>query len=210
MRLDVLGGVPVLAPVASNGASSPLPLFSPRAPRCNRGPCEAPMVITGYARRVSASLTPREVIAPEVAASGDPAEIAAHCLAAVDAEFAERAREGDVLVVDGDLSGGEGAEAAVLALQAAGIAALICREAAAELIAAGEGYGLPVLSVPPAAVHLAEGTLLRLDLERGRIEGDGHTWPFPPLTPAALASARRMQVLARMRRVVEEEGLAEG
>ncbi len=168
------------------------------------------MVITGYARRVSASLTPGQVIAPEVAAGGDPAEIAAHCLAAVDAEFAERAREGDILVVDGDLSGGEGAEAAVLALQAAGIAALICREAAAELVAAGEGYGLPVLSVPPAAAHLAEGTLLRLDLERGRLEGDGHTWPFTPLGPAALATARRAQVLARMRRVVEEEGLAEG
>jgi len=168
------------------------------------------MVITGYARRVSASLTPWQVIAPEVVARGDPADIAAHCLAAVDAEFAERTREGDVLVVDGALSGGEGAEAAVLALQAVGVAALICREAAADLVAAAEAYGLPVLSLPPAAAHLAEGSLLRLDLERGRLEGDGVTWPFTPPGPATLVRARRAQALARMRRVVEEEGLAEG
>ncbi|MCS6880646.1 MAG: hypothetical protein RMK84_16435 [Oscillochloridaceae bacterium] len=168
------------------------------------------MVITGYARRVSASLNPRQIIAPEVAAGGDPAEIAALCLAAVDAEFAGRAREGDVLVVDGDLFGGEGAEAAVLALQAVGVAALICREAAAEVVAAGEDYGLPILRLPAAAARLAEGALLRLDFERGRLDGDGVVWPFTPLAPAALARARRAQMLARMRRVVEEEGLAEG
>ncbi len=168
------------------------------------------MVITGYARRISASLSPSQVIAPEVVAGGDPAEIAAHCLAVVDPEFAERVRDGDVLVVDGDLSGGPGAEAAVLALQAAGVAALICRGAAADLIALGERYGLPVLSAPAAVPHLAEGALLRLDLEYGRLSSNGVTWSVTPLEAAALTTVRRVQVLARMRRVVEEEGLAEG
>ncbi len=168
------------------------------------------MVIVGYARRVRASLQPAQVIDPAIAAGGDPAEIAAHCLIAVDPGFAERVREGDVLVLDGSFAGGAGAEAALIALQAAGLAALICRTADADLLALGARYGLPLLVAPEAAAQLGEGAVVRLDLERGHIASGDLRWTMPAADPTTIAAARRVHLLARMRRVVEDEGLAEG
>ncbi len=168
------------------------------------------MVLTGYGRLVQGDLTPAQIVAPEVIASGDPAEIAAACLVAVDTTLAERVREGDLLVVDGTLAGGEGVEGAVIALQAAGFAAAICRGAAAELLATAALYGLPLLIAAEAAGAIEAESPIRIDLERGTIESGGLGWAFAPLEAAALAAVRRAQLLARMRRVVEDEGYAEG
>jgi 3-isopropylmalate dehydratase small subunit len=167
------------------------------------------MVITGYARTLRGDLTPAQIIDPTAATLGDPAVLAAQCLAAVDPDFAERAREGDLLVLDGLLGDGTHGEAAVISLQALGIAAVICRAAGPEFAAIAAGYGLPIIAAPEAAAALGEGVLLRLDLERGSLEGAGVCWTTPPLAVAALGAVRRAQLLVRMRRVVEEEGFAE-
>jgi 3-isopropylmalate dehydratase small subunit len=167
------------------------------------------MVITGYARALRGNLRPAQIIDPVTAAAGDPALLAAQCLAALDPDFAERTREGDLLVLDGTLGEGSQAEAAVIALQALGIAAVICRAAGPEFVAVAAGYGLPIIAAPAAAAALGEGVLLRLDLERGSLEGAGAAWTTPPLPAAALGAVRRAQLLVRMRRVVEEEGFAE-
>lgn len=168
------------------------------------------MVITGCARKICTDVRAWQIIPPAAAASGDPAELAALCLATVDPHLAERVREGDVLVIDGVITDGADLEAAVLALQALGLAALICKDAEPALIALGAQYGLPILVAPAAAAAISEGALLRLDLERGIVESAGARWSAPPLSPEALAVVRRVTLLARMRRVVEDEGLAEG
>jgi 3-isopropylmalate/(R)-2-methylmalate dehydratase small subunit len=167
------------------------------------------MILTGYARHIRADLSPAQIIDPATFAMGDPALLAAQCLAAVDPDLAARAREGDLLVLDGVLSFDAGAEAAVIALQAVGMAAVVCRTAAPELQAVAAGYGLPILAAPEAAAAISEGALLRLDLERGQLETAGTRWTCAPLAAPALASVRRAQLLVRMRRVVEEEGFAE-
>lgn len=168
------------------------------------------MVLTGYARLVRGDLAPEQIVDPALVALGDPAEIAAACLTTVDATLAERVREGDLLVLDGALLDGAGAEAAVIGLQAVGFAAVICRGAAEALLAVSAIYGLPLLAVAEAAGTLADGELIRLDLERGTIEAAGTRWVATALEAPALAAVRRAQLLARMRRVVEDEGYAEG
>ncbi|NTU84661.1 MAG: hypothetical protein HGA45_35735 [Chloroflexales bacterium] len=105
--------------------------------------------------------------------------------------------------------GGPGAEAAMIALQAVGVAAVVCARAAPDLAELEPVYGLPFVVAPEAAGQIAEGAVVRLDLERGRLEAGGFTWLFSPLAPATLLAARRAQLLARMRRVVEDEGYAE-
>lgn len=165
------------------------------------------MVITGYARALRGDLSATQIIDPATAA--DPALLAAQCLAAVDPDFAERAREGDLLVLDGALGDDSHVEAAVIALQALGIAAVICRVAGPEFVAVAAGYGLPIIAAPAAAAALGEGVLLRLDLERGSLAGADAVWTTSPLSAAVLGAVRRAQMLVHMRRVVEEEGFAE-
>jgi 3-isopropylmalate/(R)-2-methylmalate dehydratase small subunit len=173
------------------------------------------MVVRGYARRIEHDLTPQLVIAPDVAASGDPALVAAHCLAAIDAQLAEQIGDGDVLIVAGTIAAlsctGEEIEAAVLALQAVGVAAIVCRAATDTLVQLAGSYGLPVIAQPEAALALMAGTVVRIDLERGTIEDPASStrWQAAPCDPAAVAATRRAALLMRMRRVAEDEGFME-
>lgn len=169
------------------------------------------MILTGYTHRIATDAPCRAIIAAEYANSGDPALLAAHSLEALDPHFAERAREGDVLVVVGAVGAGEGAEPAVLALQAVGVAAVVCAAADDTFAELAATYGLAVLVCPPAAEQLAGGSLLRVDLASGTIEDRAHgrRWGSIDLPPALPAAARRAQLLARTRRVVDEEGFAE-
>lgn len=168
------------------------------------------MILTGYARRVDAHLSPAALINPSlVEDGGDPALLAAACLAEVDQDFALRVREGDLLVINGVLEGSGDCELAIVALQAVGIAAIICQQVATEMVAVADRCGLPILSAPAAVPLLDEGTLLRLDLEHGVVEGGGTRYEVAPLAKPTLEMVRRVQLLSRMRRVVEEEGFAE-
>jgi 3-isopropylmalate/(R)-2-methylmalate dehydratase small subunit len=167
------------------------------------------MVLAGYTHRLDGNLSAAQIIDPALAAVGDPALLAAHCLQAADPALAERVREGDMLVVEGAVSGGAGAEAAVIAMQALGLAGLICQAADDDLVAAAAAYGLALLQSPPAAATIGAGELARIDLERGALEAGGRRWAFSPADQPAIAAVRRAQLLARMRRVVDDEGYAE-
>jgi 3-isopropylmalate/(R)-2-methylmalate dehydratase small subunit len=153
-------------------------------------------------------ITTDDIIAPEWRGADDPATLAAHCLATVAPAVAEQAREGDLLLAGRDFGAGAEPEGAVLALQAAGFAAVVCESAASGFVVAAEGYGLPVLISPTAVAALTAGGVVRLDLVRGRIEdrATGAVYHAPPCAPELVAGVRRAQLLTQMRRVVEEEG----
>lgn len=166
------------------------------------------MILYGYTHRVGDNITTGAIIAPAQRDSGDPALLAAHCLEAVDPAISERAREGDVLLAGQAFGAGPAPDVAVLALQAVGIAAVICASAAGSLIEAAEAFGLPVLTAPAAVQAIAAGTLVRIDLARGQIEdrGTGATYTAAPCSPEVIEMVRRAQTLYHMRRVVEDEG----
>jgi 3-isopropylmalate/(R)-2-methylmalate dehydratase small subunit len=169
------------------------------------------MILTGYTHRIAVDISSDQIIAPEYAASGDPAELAGHCLEQIAPSFASDAREGDILVVSASISSAGDPESAVLALQAVGIAAIVCHEADQIFIEQAHSYGLPVLKQSAAAHALQSGILLRIDLQRGLIEepSSRQRWQSDPAEDQLLSSAQRSQLLGRMRRVVEEEGFGE-
>jgi 3-isopropylmalate/(R)-2-methylmalate dehydratase small subunit len=165
------------------------------------------MILYATTHRVGDAITTDDIIAPEWRASGDPAALAAHCLAGVAPAVAERVREGDALLAGRDFGAGAEPDVAALALQAVGFAAVICSSADPGFVSTAADFGLPVL-VCPAAAAIAEGMVVRIDLARGRIEdrATGALYETPPCTPDLIAAVRRAQLLSRMRRVVEEEG----
>src|SRR5262245_21400034 len=127
------------------------------------------MILYATTHRIGDAITTDDIIVPEWRESGDPAALAAHCLASVDPAIAERAREGDALLAGSDFGAGAEPDVAALALQAVGFAAIVCSSADAGFVAAATAFGLPVL-VCPAAAAIDEGTVVRIDLARGRIE----------------------------------------
>lgn len=183
------------------------------------------LVLTGYVHRLAQPITPGQIIAPAHATSGDPALLAAHCLETIAPHLADQARPGDVLVLPalqpdsptpaGNADSRHAAhEPAILALQALGIAALICAAAPEDVCTLAGNYGLPVLLQPEATAALPAGAIVRLDLARGRISqtappDPAATWHTTPCPPDVLAAVQRTLLLSRMRRVVEDEGYAD-
>jgi 3-isopropylmalate/(R)-2-methylmalate dehydratase small subunit len=166
------------------------------------------MVLYGTTHRVGDQITTDAIIEPEHQADSDPAWLAAHCLASVDPAIAETAREGDILLAGEGFGAGPEQELAVLALQATGLATIICASADPGFVTAAEAYGLPVLICPAAASGITPGGVARLDLASGRItdRATGQVYLAPPSAPTLVDAVRRAQLLTRMRRVVEEEG----
>lgn len=165
------------------------------------------MILYGTAHCVGDNVGTDMIIAPELRGAGDPALLAGHCLAGADPQIAEAAREGDVLLAGAGFGAGDHADAAVLALQAAGFAAVVCASADAGFAEAAAAYGLPVL-VCPAATGIAAGHVVRLDLLGGTItdRATGAVFHTKPCPPELAAAVRRAQLFARMRQVVDEEG----
>ncbi|MFO7167918.1 MAG: 3-isopropylmalate dehydratase small subunit [Chloroflexota bacterium] len=168
------------------------------------------MVLYGHTIRVDGAVTTDMILAPEHRESGDPALLAAMCLASVDPAIAERVREGDVLVTGAGCGAGEGQEEAALALQAAGFAAVVCSSADPGFSEQAARLGLPVLECR-AALELADGALVRIDLASGRIEDRAHgtLLQAEPLPEELIAAVRQAQLFRRMRQVVDEEGLGD-
>jgi 3-isopropylmalate/(R)-2-methylmalate dehydratase small subunit len=164
------------------------------------------MILYGTGQRVGDHITTGDIIAPEQRVD-DPAVLAAHCLATVDPQLAERARPGDILLAGAGFGAGPDPEPAIWALQALGISAVVCASAEDSFVELAQAYGLPVL-VSPEADRIAAGALLRIDLERGQVEerAHGRRYQVAPSSAALLQAVRRSQLIARMRQVVEEEG----
>jgi 3-isopropylmalate/(R)-2-methylmalate dehydratase small subunit len=165
------------------------------------------MILYGTTHRVGDAIGTAEIIAPEWRDAGDPAVVAAHCLAQVAPEIAEAAREGDVLLAGNGFGVGDQPDSAVLALQAVGFAAVVCVSADPGFVESAAAYGLPVLE-SPAASAIAAGAVARIDLTHGTIvdRSTGAAYPATPAAPELIAAVRRAQLLARMHRVIEEEG----
>jgi 3-isopropylmalate/(R)-2-methylmalate dehydratase small subunit len=121
--------------------------------------------------------------------------------------IAEHAREGVILLAGRDFGAGGDPDSAALALQAAGFAAIVCASADRAFGEVAAAYGLPVLE-SLAAAAVAGGVVVRIDLARGRIEdrSTSATYATSPASPELIEAVRRAQLLARMRRIVEEEG----
>lgn len=165
------------------------------------------MVLYGTTHRVGDGVTTAQIIAPD-GRSDDPAQLAAHCLVAIDPALAEQIGEGDLLLTGRDFGTGDDAEIAVLALRALGLAAIVCASSAPRFVETAESYGLPVIVSAKAVAAIAPGTVARVDLERGTLTDrtTNAVYPFPACSPALVAATRRATLLQRMRRVVEDEG----
>src|SRR5690349_15776036 len=99
------------------------------------------MILYGTTHRVGDGISTDAIIAPEWRSAGDPAVLAAHCLAGVAASIAEHAREGDLLLAGCDFGAGAEPDIAVLALQAAGFAAVVCASADSDFVETAAAYG---------------------------------------------------------------------
>jgi 3-isopropylmalate/(R)-2-methylmalate dehydratase small subunit len=95
----------------------------------------------------------------------DRKALAAHALEDLDPEFRTRMAPGDVIVAGANFGCGSSREQAPIALQAAGVSAVIARSFARIFFRNAINLGLPALEVPDLAC--ATGERIEIDLARG-------------------------------------------
>ncbi len=143
-----------------------------------------------------------DVMAPGLYFKAPMAEMARHCLEAVNPAFAAEVRRGDILVAGRNLGVGSAREQAAMALTHLGVGAVLARSYGRIFYRNALNFGLPALTLPDEAVFRT-GDRLRVDPVAGRIDnlssGDGFTVPGIPAHLMAMVAAGGLMPWLRQR-----------
>lgn len=114
-----------------------------------------------------------------------PAELAAHCMEDIDAQFKNNVRPGDVMAAGWNFGCGSSREHAPIAIKESGVACVIAKSFARIFYRNAINIGLPILECPAASEAINEGDVVAINFDTGVItdETTGQTFqaaPFPP------------------------------
>jgi len=131
----------------------------------------------------------------------DPAALARGCFVECRPDFADGVRPGDVIVAGEDFGCGSSREHAVIAIQAAGIRAVVAASFGRIFFRNAVNLGLPLLECAAAAGTPADGALIELDLAAGRLAdpATGTVLQSRPLSAFAARIARHGGVVDLVR-----------
>ena len=115
----------------------------------------------------------------------DPAALASHCMEDIDDTFAANVQQGDIMVGGWNFGCGSSREHAPISIQASGIAVVIAASFARIFYRNALNIGFPILECPEAALEIAKGDEVRVDLTTGVIEDvtTGKTYQANPQPP---------------------------
>jgi 3-isopropylmalate/(R)-2-methylmalate dehydratase small subunit len=115
------------------------------------------------------------------------AELAAHCMEDIDADFINQVKPGDIMVAGRNFGCGSSREHAPIAIKAAGISVVIAATFARIFYRNALNIGLPIIESPEAAAAINAGDEVSVDLEGGTIQDltTGQEFTFAPLAGAA-------------------------
>ncbi|RJS85843.1 3-isopropylmalate dehydratase small subunit [Candidatus Bathyarchaeota archaeon] len=99
----------------------------------------------------------------------DPKELAKHAMEGMDPSFADKAKEGIILVAGKNFGCGSSREQAPIALKYAGVRCVLAEFFARIFYRNAVNIGLPVLEAPGVSKAVNDGDFLTVNLEKGEI-----------------------------------------
>jgi 3-isopropylmalate/(R)-2-methylmalate dehydratase small subunit len=139
------------------------------------------MVVQGRVHRFGDEVNTDVILPGRYLALHRPDDLGRHCMEGLDPGFIRRVRPGDILAVGRNFGCGSSREHAVIALKAAGVAAIVAQSAARIFFRNAVNLGLPVVLCPEAAAALREGEDAAVDLDRMEVTQGGESWRAAPL-----------------------------
>ena len=117
--------------------------------------------------------------------TGDPKELAAHCMEDIDKTFVEKVKPGDIMVAGVNFGCGSSREHAPIAIKASGVSCVIAKNFARIFYRNALNIGLPILECPEAGDDIDDGDEVVVDFDSGVITNltKNKTYkaePFPP------------------------------
>ena len=101
--------------------------------------------------------------------SSDVFELAKHCMEDIDADFATKVKEGDIIVANKNFGCGSSREHAPLSIKCAGVSCVIAETFARIFYRNAINIGLPIIECPEAAKNIEAGDQVEVDFDSGMI-----------------------------------------
>ena len=122
------------------------------------------------------------IIAARYLNTSDPVELAKHVMEDADPEFVSKMSAGDIIVAGENFGCGSSREHAPIALQVAGVAAIIAPTFARIFYRNAFNMGLPIFELPQSA-EIKEGDTVRVDMDAGLVinVSQAKTYKFSPI-----------------------------
>lgn len=155
------------------------------------------MKAKGKAWRFGDDVNTDEIIPARYLNTFDPDELAMHCMEDADPEFMKKIAPGDIIVAGKNFGCGSSREHAPIAIKAARISCVIADSYARIFYRNSINIGLPIVESAEAAKGIAEGDVIEVDFDTGKIAN--HTQkreyaarPFPPFMQDLIAKGGLM------------------
>lgn len=126
-------------------------------------------MVTGKVYKLKDNVDTDVIIPARYLNNTEPKELARHCMEDIDAEFASKVRQGDILVAGANFGCGSSREHAPIAIRACGISCVIAESFARIFYRNSLNIGFPILECPEAAKKIREGDRVAVDFEKGLI-----------------------------------------
>lgn len=114
----------------------------------------------------------------------DPQKIAKHAMEGIDPKFAQKVKQGDMIVGGRNFGLGSSREHAPIALKYSGVAVVIAESFARIFYRNSTNLGLPALELTNASKIIKDGDILEVNLKKGIItineEKELRFTPIPP------------------------------
>ncbi len=121
-----------------------------------------------------------QIIPAKYLVTSDPDKLAMHFMENTHPELAKSIGKGDIIVAGRNFGCGSSREHAVKTIQGCGISLVIAESFARIFFRNSINLGLPVIE---AKIEAPEGTILNVDMERGRIHWDSGESEFQKYPP---------------------------
>lgn len=130
----------------------------------------------------------------------DPEKLAKHCMEGLDEKFHEKVSKGDFIVAGKNFGCGSSREHAPLALQGAGIGAIIAESFARIFYRNATNVGIPLLEAPGISEAIEEGEEIEINMENGIIISEsGKEYVFKKLPPFMLEILEKGGLIAYLK-----------
>jgi len=113
--------------------------------------------------------------------SSEAEKIMPHLFKGFDDSFAERVKEGDIIVAGANFGCGSSREHPSVGLAFAGIKAVICKSVNRIFYRSSVNQGLPIILLPEAVDAYKQGDTVDINFESGKVTISGKEYGFSPL-----------------------------